>query len=116
MKISLTEPDFARASALSGDSLAMLAARYPGDSGGRQPVHTVYGGAQLFKSDTPKRLGALALRALEEFAPDAETFDRAIVSGCPRRDRLRARGRKAAARAGGRLPHRLRGRLREPAG
>ncbi|HVG08154.1 MAG TPA: phosphoenolpyruvate kinase [Thermoanaerobaculia bacterium] len=43
---------------------------YPGDSGRRQPVHTVYGGAHLFKADTASRLGALALRALEEYAPE----------------------------------------------
>lgn len=44
--------------------------RFPGDSGRRQPVHTVYGGAHLFKADTASRLGALALRALEEYAPE----------------------------------------------
>jgi citrate lyase beta subunit len=47
-----------------------FARRFPGDSGRRQPVHTVYGGAHLFKSDTASRLGALALRALEEHAPE----------------------------------------------
>ena len=31
---------------------ADLARRYPGESGARQPVHTVYGGAQLFAADT----------------------------------------------------------------
>lgn len=51
--------------------------RYPGDSGGRQPVHTVYGGAHLFKADTAARLGALALRALEEHAPEPEDLARA---------------------------------------
>jgi hypothetical protein len=57
-------------------------ARYPGDSGARQPVHTVYGGAQLFSSDTAPKLGALALRALESYAPDAATFAEAIgISG-----------------------------------
>jgi hypothetical protein len=30
---------------------------YPGETGRRQPVHTVYGGAHLFKSDSAKRLG-----------------------------------------------------------
>jgi citrate lyase beta subunit len=55
-----------------------FAALYPGETGRRQPVHTVYGGAHLFKSDTPRRLGALALRALEGFAPDADTFARAV--------------------------------------
>ena len=42
---------------------------YPGESGRRQPVHTVYGGAHLFKADVASRLGSLALRALEEYAP-----------------------------------------------
>ncbi len=81
MRVSLSEADFARASAPLGDPLALLAARYPGDSGARQPVHTVYGGAQLFKSDTPARLGVLALRTLEEFAPHAATFGQAIDLG-----------------------------------
>ena len=40
----------------------------------RQPLHTVYGGAHLFKADTAARLGATALRALEEHAPDAKTL------------------------------------------
>ena len=45
-------------------------ARYPGDSVARQPIHVVYGGAHLFKFDTAARLGKMALRALEEYAPD----------------------------------------------
>ncbi len=57
---------------------AALVARYPGDSGERQPVHTVYGGAHLFKAETARRLGELALRALEEHGPDADTFASAI--------------------------------------
>ena len=40
----------------------------------RQPIHTVYGGAHLFKADTAARLGATALRALDEHAPDAATL------------------------------------------
>ncbi len=39
--------------------------RYPGESTRRQPVHTVYGGAHLYKSDTTTRLGELAVRAME---------------------------------------------------
>ncbi len=53
-------------------------ARYPGDSGRRQPVHTVYGGAHLFRHDSAHRLGALALSALEQYAPEWETFAAAI--------------------------------------
>ncbi len=52
----------------------VFALRYPGESGRRQPVHTVYGGAHLFKSDTAIRLGGLAVRSFETYAPDANTF------------------------------------------
>src|SRR6476659_2863717 len=51
---------------------------YPGETGRRQPVHTVYGGAHLFKSDSAKRLGSLARRSLDQFAPDFLTFARAL--------------------------------------
>jgi citrate lyase beta subunit len=51
---------------------------YPGETGRRQPVHTVYGGAHLFKSDSAQRLGSVARRSFEEFAPDAATFAKAI--------------------------------------
>lgn len=51
---------------------------YPGESGRRQPVHVVYGGAHIFKADTASRLGAAALRALDEYAPDAALFSEAL--------------------------------------
>src|SRR5207245_637240 len=57
---------------------AAFARHYPGESGTRQPVHTVYGGAHLFKSDTTKKLGDLALKALSQYAPNATTFAEAI--------------------------------------
>ncbi|HET6150235.1 MAG TPA: phosphoenolpyruvate kinase [Polyangia bacterium] len=43
---------------------------YPGDRPARQPVHTVYGGAHLFKAETPRRLGELALDSLAAYARD----------------------------------------------
>jgi Domain of unknown function (DUF6986) len=52
--------------------------RYPGESNRRQAVHTVYGGAHLFKADSAQRLGAVALRSLAEYAPDAPTLARAV--------------------------------------
>src|SRR5690349_24700201 len=55
-----------------------LARHYPGESGTRQPVHTVYGGSHLFKSDTTKKLGDLASKALAQYAPNASTFAEAI--------------------------------------
>jgi citrate lyase beta subunit len=51
---------------------------YPGESGRRQPVHTVYGGAHLFRSDSANRLGSLARRSLDQFAPDFIAFARAL--------------------------------------
>ena len=60
------------------DALADFARRFPGDSPARQPVHTVYGGAHLFKSDTPPKLGALAVRALNEYGPDPFAFGRLL--------------------------------------
>ena len=57
---------------------ARLAARYPGEPGTRQPVHTVYGGAHLFRADTAKKLGELGLRVLQQYGPDAGSFARAV--------------------------------------
>ncbi|MDB4984940.1 MAG: phosphoenolpyruvate kinase [Myxococcaceae bacterium] len=47
---------------------------YPGDRTARQPVHTVYGGAQLYKADTTRRLGELALHAMENYGRDPFEF------------------------------------------
>ncbi len=58
--------------------MAEFERRYPGESGRRQPVHTVYGGAHIFKSDTAVRLGGLATRAFEAYAPDAAAFARIL--------------------------------------
>lgn len=55
-----------------------FARRYPGATGARQPVHTVYGGAHLFRADTARRLGELAQKSLDEYAPDFATFAKAI--------------------------------------
>ena len=50
----------------------------PGEPERRQPVHTVYGGAHLFRADSARKLGALALTALEEYAPDARSLHEAL--------------------------------------
>jgi citrate lyase beta subunit len=52
--------------------------QYPGETNRRQAVHTVYGGAHLFKANSAQRLGAVALRSLEEFAPDGATLAQAL--------------------------------------
>jgi hypothetical protein len=55
--------------------------RYPGESGRRQPVHVVYGGAHLFKANTAARLGVAAVRVLDEYAPDAAMLSEALRPG-----------------------------------
>ena len=60
---------------------ARIAAIYPGDPATRQPVQTVYGGAQLFSADIAQKLGAVAQRMFAEYAPDARTFAAALGLG-----------------------------------
>jgi citrate lyase beta subunit len=57
---------------------ARAARLYPGESGARQPIHTVYGGAHLFSADIATKLGKLALAALDEHAPTADVFARVL--------------------------------------
>src|SRR5690349_14456912 len=51
---------------------------YPGDRPDRQPVHTVYGGANLFKSDTAVKMGEIALKNLLTYAPDFTILARVL--------------------------------------
>jgi len=51
---------------------------YPGDKPDRQAVHTVYGGANLFKSDTCIRMGEIALKNLQSYAPDFITLGKVL--------------------------------------
>src|SRR3989442_15902209 len=78
MKISLSEAALATVINPLTSSNAEFNARYPGETGRRQPVHTVYGGAHLFRADSARRLGQVAERALTENAPDFVVFARAI--------------------------------------
>jgi citrate lyase beta subunit len=78
MKTSLSPDSTREISNKLQESNQAFAKRYPGETGKRQPVHTVYGGAHLFKSDSAPRLGVLARRALDQFAPDFLIFAKAI--------------------------------------
>ena len=78
MKPTLSPEDLQIVLAELADANRAFAKRYPGDSPRRQPVHTVYGGAQVFRSDSAARLGALARQALSEHAPRAEDLGRAL--------------------------------------
>lgn len=44
----------------------------------RNPVHVVYGGAHLFKAETAQKLGQIALKSLEENAPNFIEFSKAM--------------------------------------
>lgn len=74
MKTSLAEESLEKITEKLDRSMDEHALRFPGESGRRQPIHTVYGGAHLFKSDTAIRLGKNADRAFREYAPDPRSF------------------------------------------
>lgn len=78
MKTSLSDGSTADINARLSEGNKEFAKKYPGETGQRQPVHTVYGGAHLFRADTAQRLGALARRSLDQFAPDFLVFAKAL--------------------------------------
>src|SRR5690606_40247520 len=78
MNRSLTDEMLHATLARITEANAEFQQRYPGESTSRQPVHTLYGGAHLFKASTPQRLGELALASLETNAPDFITFAHAM--------------------------------------
>ena len=44
------------------------------DTSARTPVHVVYGGADRFSADTPRKLGRIALDSLKVYAPNFAAF------------------------------------------
>lgn len=51
---------------------------YPGEPATRQPVHTVYTGAQLYAAESAREWGELALCSLDTYASDPFDFARAV--------------------------------------
>jgi citrate lyase beta subunit len=78
MKTSLSDSTIRAALGNLVEASTAFARRYPGETGRRQPVHTVYGGAHLFHAGLANRLGEVALKTMAEYAPDAFTFARAV--------------------------------------
>ena len=78
MKLSIKEAE--KESLLGVLKIANMAfqEKYPGDRPDRQPVHTVYGGANLFKADTCVKMGQTALRSLQVYAPNFVELARAL--------------------------------------
>jgi citrate lyase beta subunit len=95
MKTSLSEEALRDPGARLARANLAFAERYPGEPDGRRPVHTVYGGAHLFSADSARKLGALALRAMDDHAPDSSLLARAIQLSDDRAqaiyDRVRAK-------------------------
>lgn len=81
MKSSLSKDSLADVRATLSAANKKVLAAYPGESPRRQPVHSVYGGAHLFKADTATKLGELAVKSLLDYAPDGETL--AVALGFP---------------------------------
>lgn len=75
----LTPEDLAPIVAILAAENRAFMSLYPGESDRRQAVHTVYGGAHLFKADTTGKLGEVALRALREYAPDSPTLTHVLA-------------------------------------
>ncbi|HEY2879965.1 DUF6986 family protein [Nocardioides sp.] len=74
----LTPADLAAVEAIMTPADLALAAAYPGDSGARQPVHTVYVPADRVRPGLTAEYGAAARAALDEHAPDAEALARVV--------------------------------------
>ncbi len=61
-------------SLLAAAAAGSVATHREAEGGGRRPLHVLYGGAHLFKAESPAKLGKLALAAFEAHAGDASTF------------------------------------------
>src|SRR3954465_6213261 len=89
---SINQAELADATADLRDANLDFARRHPGDPAGRQPVHTVYGGAQLFGADAAAKIAGVAQRAMRDYAPDAATLGAALgIADHPSLDAVHAR-------------------------
>jgi citrate lyase beta subunit len=96
---SLNQAQLADATADLRDANLEFARRHPGDPPGRQPVHTVYGGAQLFGSDAATKIGGVARRSMDEYAATPAILGAALgIEGHPSLDAVHARVTEKLAR------------------
>ncbi|MEF8698176.1 MAG: phosphoenolpyruvate kinase [Candidatus Accumulibacter sp. UW26] len=78
MKLTLTPDEMNAYCSELHESNEAFRVHYPADSYERQPVHTVYGGANLFKAGFAAKLGEAALRTLDTYAPNYHVFARVL--------------------------------------
>jgi citrate lyase beta subunit len=99
MTTSLDPGWLAEVSAALREANRAFAAAHPGDGADRQPVHTVYDGAQHFTPDAVTTLGRLALEAFQDYAPDAAALGDAIgIATHPELGRIHQRVRDKLVR------------------
>ena len=56
----------------------LFSENYPGESPERQPVHTVYGGAHIFKEGTAMKMGVGAINHIRAYAPNFVEFSKIL--------------------------------------
>jgi citrate lyase beta subunit len=96
---SINQAELADATADLREANLDFARRHPGDPPGRQPVHTVYGGAQLFAADTATKIGGVARRAMEEYLPTPTVMGEMLdLTGHKALDAVHARVREKLGR------------------
>ncbi|HRA17558.1 MAG TPA: aldolase/citrate lyase family protein, partial [Flavobacteriales bacterium] len=78
MATSISSKDKSRILTTLGKANKAFQQIYPGDKPDRQPVHTVYGGADLFTAETAQKMANAALKTFTENAADFTEFARAI--------------------------------------
>ena len=94
MNASHDPSTFADVQAALREANIAFAQDHQGEGPGRQPVHTVYGGAQLFASDSVPKLGAIALRAMNQYLSDSASIGTALdISDHPALDTIDRRVR-----------------------
>jgi len=86
MKLTLNPDEMNAYCSELHESNEAFRSHYPADSSERQQVHTVYGGANLFKAGFAAKLGEVALKTLDTYAPSYHVFAR--VLGLPGADTL----------------------------
>ncbi len=78
MEPLLEDKDLAPIMARLSSANKVFDAQFPGIALDRIPVHTLYGGAHLFKHTAPAKLSGLAQQHFATYAPDAQAFARAL--------------------------------------
>ena len=74
MQTTIDSDSLAPLMQLLAEANQTFATRFPGASDLRQPVHTLYGGAHLYRIGATAKIAALAAQHFAHYAPDAVRF------------------------------------------